>query len=104
MNKLFDGIKKSQLIDEFNELLVDAEALLTATASQTGDKIVELRSKVGESIRVAKENMCEMETAVLQQTKAAAKATDAYVHENPWQSVGVAMSVGFVIGWLMKRH
>lgn len=104
MNKLFDGFKKSQLIDEFNEVLNDAEALLKATASQTGDKVVELRTKVGESIRVAKENMGEMEVAILHQTKAAAKATDAYVHENPWQSVGAAVSIGFIIGWLAKRH
>lgn len=103
MNKLFDGFKQTQLIDEFNELLTDAEALLQATATQSGEKIVELRSKVGESIRVAKEGINEMETAIVNQTKAAAKATDVYVHENPWQSVGVAMAVGFILGWLVKR-
>lgn len=103
MNKLFDGFKQTQLIDEFNELLTDAEALLQATATQSGGKIAELRTKVGESIRVAKESMGEMETVILHQTKAAAKATDAYVHENPWQSVGVAMTAGFIIAWLVRR-
>ncbi len=104
MNKLFDGAKQSQLIDEFNELLTDAEALLQATATQSGDKIVELRNKVGDSIRVAKEGIGEMETVILHQTKAAAKATDAYVHENPWQSVGAAIAIGFIIGWSARRH
>lgn len=103
MNKLLDGFKQTQLIDEFNELLTDAEALLQATATQSGEKVVELRNKIGESIRVAKEGINELESVVLHQTKAAAKATDTYVHENPWQSVGVAMAVGFIIGWLVKR-
>lgn len=104
MNALFDDIKKTQLIEEFNALLADTESLLSATATQSGDKIAALRSKLGSSIQLAKENICEMEAAILDQTKAAAKATDAYVHDNPWQSVGIAVSVGFIVGWLMKRH
>ncbi|MDQ1316092.1 MAG: hypothetical protein QG662_2201, partial [Pseudomonadota bacterium] len=37
-------------------------------------------------------------------TKAAAKATDEYVHVHPWQAIGVAASVGVVIGLLIGRR
>jgi ElaB/YqjD/DUF883 family membrane-anchored ribosome-binding protein len=36
--------------------------------------------------------------------KAAVKATDQLVHENPWQSAGVAAAVGFLLGMLMHRR
>ena len=34
----------------------------------------------------------------------AARATDDYVHENPWPALGVAVVGGFVIGLLMNRR
>lgn len=104
MDKLFDSAGKAQLIQDFNVVVSDAEALLKATANQSGDKLAEVRTKVGESIRAVKASLEEAESALLDKSKAAAKATDVYVHENPWQSVGVAAVVGFVIGWLAKRH
>jgi ElaB/YqjD/DUF883 family membrane-anchored ribosome-binding protein len=30
--------------------------------------------------------------------------TDDYVHENPWQVVGVAAAVGFLVGLMMNRR
>ena len=37
-------------------------------------------------------------------TKEAARATDEYVHEHPWQAVGAAAGVGFLIGMLIARR
>lgn len=34
----------------------------------------------------------------------AADATDEYVHDNPWQSVGVAAAVSFLLGLLVSRR
>jgi ElaB/YqjD/DUF883 family membrane-anchored ribosome-binding protein len=47
--------------------------------------------------------MGELGEAGVEKAKAAAKATDTYVHENPWQAVGVAAGVGFLIGWVLGR-
>jgi ElaB/YqjD/DUF883 family membrane-anchored ribosome-binding protein len=30
--------------------------------------------------------------------------TDDYVHENPWQAIGIAAAVGLVAGLLMNRR
>jgi ElaB/YqjD/DUF883 family membrane-anchored ribosome-binding protein len=40
---------------------------------------------------------------VVEKTKVAAKATDEFVQENPWKSVGIAGAVGVVIGMLIAR-
>lgn len=104
MEKLSYETTKEQLIDDFKVVVADAEALLKATANQGGEKLIEVRTKVEESLKVAKARMAEAQTALLVQTKAAAKATDAYVHENPWKAIGAAAGVGLVIGLLIGRR
>lgn len=98
MENSSDNVTKEQLIADFNEVVTDAEALLKATANQGNEKVVMIRAKAEESLRVAKARMAEAQAALLAKTRAAAKATDTYVHENPWKAAGVTASVGLVIG------
>lgn len=104
MEKLSDQFNKEQLIDEFKVVVADAEALLKATANTGDDKLSELRAKAEESLGIAKARIMDIQTEVLAKTKAAAKATDAYVHENPWRSIGFAASLGVVVGLLISRR
>ena len=97
-------VTKDQLIADFKVVVADAEALLKATANQGGEKLSEIRAKAEESLNVAKARMADAQAAVVARTKAAAKATDTYVHENPWKAVGVAAGVGLVIGLLIGRR
>jgi len=104
MEKLSGDVTKEQLITDFKVVVADAEALLKATANQGGEKLAEVRAKAEESLRIAKDKMAEAQAALLVRTKAAAKATDAYVHENPWRAIGAAAGVGLVIGLLIGRR
>lgn len=104
MENLSDEVTSEQLITDFKVVVADAEALLKATANQGGEKLAEVRAKAEESLRIVKARMAEAQAAVLARTKAAAKATDAYVHENPWKAVGVAAGVGLIIGLLIGRR
>jgi ElaB/YqjD/DUF883 family membrane-anchored ribosome-binding protein len=97
-------VTKQQLIADFKVVVADAEALLKATANQTGEKLTEARARIEESLGVAKERLSEAQAALVDKTKAAAKATDDYVHENPWRAVGIAAGVGLVIGLLIGRR
>ena len=36
--------------------------------------------------------------------KRAARVTDDYVHDNPWQAIGIAAAVGVLVGLLMNRR
>ena len=104
MENLSGEVTKEQLITDFKVVVADAEALLKATASQGGEKMAEVRAKAEASLRVAKDKMAEAQAALLAKTKEAARATDVYVHENPWRAVGVAAGVGLVIGLLIGRR
>ena len=48
--------------------------------------------------------MADIEEALMVRTKAAVKATDGYVHENPWQSIGVGAGLGLLVGFLISRR
>lgn len=99
MEKLSDDV-----IADFKEIVADTEALLKATANQGGEKLAEIRAKAEESLRVVKARMVAAEAALVVKTKAAAKATDVYVHENPWKAIGVAAGFSLVIGLLLGRR
>jgi ElaB/YqjD/DUF883 family membrane-anchored ribosome-binding protein len=96
-------LNKEQLITDFKVAVVDAEALLKATVNTGGEKVAEISAKADDSLSIAKARMADAQTAMLAKTKEAAKATDAYVHENPWRSVGFAASIGVVVGLLIGR-
>lgn len=104
METVSNDYNQNQLSNDFKSVVADAEALLQATANQGGDKLAEIRAKAQESLRVVKERMMEAQTALVAKTRAAAETTDNYVHDNPWQAVGVAASVGFLIGLLIGRR
>jgi ElaB/YqjD/DUF883 family membrane-anchored ribosome-binding protein len=104
MNKSVDEVTKEQLIADFKTVVADAEALLRATANQGGEELAAVRTKAEESLRVVKARIADEQVALLVKTKEAARATDAYVHENPWKAVGVAAGVGLVIGLLSGRR
>jgi ElaB/YqjD/DUF883 family membrane-anchored ribosome-binding protein len=104
MEKSSIDLNKEQLITDFKVVVADAEALLKATVNVGGEKVAEIRAKAEESLGIAKARMSDAQTVMLARTKEAAKATDVYVHENPWRSVGFAASIGIVIGLLIGRR
>lgn len=97
-------VTKDQLIHDFKVVVADAEALLKATAGQGGEAVAAARARAEESLASVKARMTEAEAALVARTRAAAKATDEYVHGHPWQAIGIAASVGVVIGLLIGRR
>ena len=97
-------VTRDKLIADFKVVLSDAEELLKATAAQTGEKASEMREKVAEHLKRAKFRLQEEQDKIVERTKQVAGATDDYVHDNPWQAVGVAAAVGFLLGLVIGRR
>jgi len=95
---------KDKLITDFKAVMADAEELLHATANQAGEKVTAVRGRVQERLRLAREELDRAEAAVMNRTRAAARATDGYVHEHPWTIAGVCAGVGLLIGMLISRR
>lgn len=97
-------VSKEKLVADLKVVVSDAEELLRATASQAGEKVSAARERIQASLASAKVKLTEAERALVEKTKQAAKVTDEYVHENPWQAVGIAAMAGLVLGILISRR
>lgn len=95
---------KDKTVADLKQVIADAEALLHVTAHEAGDKVADLRANLASSLHTAREKLAEAEAAVRTKTREVARATDAYVHENPWKAIGVAAGAGLVIGLLIGRR
>lgn len=97
-------VSREKLSADLRIVIADAEELLRATAGQMGEKAVVARERIQESMRVAKDKLARAEEVMVDKTKAAARATDDYVHDHPWGAVGIAAAVGLVMGMLISRR
>jgi len=98
------GNSGDKFIEEVKASLDEAEKLMREAAEATGDKAGELREKALRSLRVTRDSLHDAQEAVVEHSVRAAKATDNYVHDKPWQAIGVAGIVGLMFGMLISRR
>jgi len=93
---------KEKLVGDLKSLIGDAEELLKASANQAGEKFSVARQKIEQSLVEGKKSLADAEKLLVKKGKEAADVADDYVRENPWGAVGIAASVGLVIGLLIR--
>lgn len=99
-----DTVSKEKLVADLKVVVADTEELLRATAGQAGEKVAEIRGRLQEHLANAKASLAEAQAVVIDRAKQVGRATDDYVHDNPWRSVGVAAGIGFIVGLLIGRR
>jgi len=104
MSEEMTAANKEKLVTDLKVVISDTEELLRATAGAAGEKVSELRERLGVRLRETKERVLDIEAALVDKTKAAARATDDFVHEEPWKAVGVAAALGLALGVLIGRR
>jgi ElaB/YqjD/DUF883 family membrane-anchored ribosome-binding protein len=97
------NVPREKLAEGFRAVLADAEELVKATASETGERVRLVRSRLEHSLQAARERFAELEELALERSRAAARATDRFAHDNPWQTAGVAAGIGLLLGLLIGR-
>lgn len=95
---------KRKLVRDLQRVIADAEELLHVTAHETEGKVVEMRERIRDNLNAARHKLADIEETVSAKAKEAARATDEYVHEHPWQAIGTAAGVGLLIGLLIGRR
>lgn len=92
------------VVNDFSNLLSEADSLLKRAGTETGEQARVLQAQVEDKLLSAKLRLQEIEGRAIDSAKAMSAATDTYVHENPWQAVGIAAAVGFLAGILVTRR
>ncbi len=95
---------QDKLIDSVKASLNEAEAMLREAAASSGDRAAELREKAMISMRRTREALYDAQDVMMARGRKAARQADDYVHDNPWQAIGVAAVAGLILGLLVGRR
>lgn len=91
---------KADIQDNATNLAQDAQELLAATADVAETKVIEARKRLSAALERGKEAWGHVQ----EQAAAQAKVADELVHDYPYQSIGIALGVGTLLGLLMARR
>ena len=89
-----------QLVDDLRTVLSEAEELLGPGTTGSTRQVARLRQRLAH----LQENLAVRARNAADATRQAAQDADVWVHDNPWQSVGMAAGIGVLIGALLGRR
>jgi len=95
---------RERLWADVRALVRDSETLLRATAHDVSDKTRDARARLRATLEHTKAACSQWQNHTVAAAQAAARTTDATIRENPYVSLGVAFSVGLLLGVLITRR
>lgn len=98
------GHIKDSAASEIKSLIADVEDLVARVSDLKDADVIKVRNKVEQAIASAKQGLSDGADAVKRKARQAASTADDYVHESPWQALGIAALVGVVVGILATRR
>src|SRR5437660_532817 len=97
MNSIERNTEK--LAADLKRVIHDSEELLEASGEAVTEKAKEVRSRLRGTLERARRTCRELEEQALR----GAKAADELVRQHPYESIGVALGIGLVLGILARR-
>jgi ElaB/YqjD/DUF883 family membrane-anchored ribosome-binding protein len=102
--KELNDIAREKLMADLKIVLADTRELLELTAGSAEGRIHELRARLDERMDSLWVQMDHTETLLRLRTHEVAESANQYVREHPWQSVGAAAGITFLLGLLIGRR
>jgi ElaB/YqjD/DUF883 family membrane-anchored ribosome-binding protein len=97
-------VGSEKLMRDIKNIAGDSEALVKAAAGDAREAVAGVRTRTGESLRRVRANVGDLRNDVASRARAAAQTTSTYVHDKPWQSIGLAAGAGLIVGLLINRR
>ena len=99
-----NGIPMSQnptaVKKELDRLIEDAQALLHATAGAAEQNVIEARARLAAALKKGEGIWRRARHTAVQ----SAEDADQAIREHPYHSLGVALGVGIILGFLASRR
>jgi ElaB/YqjD/DUF883 family membrane-anchored ribosome-binding protein len=95
---------RDQVMQDLQTLVHDTEILLKSTAGDVSEKAAEARRRVAAALERAKSTCSAFRNESLESARIAARKTDETIRAHPYESIGIALGVGVLIGVLCRRR
>jgi hypothetical protein len=96
--------KTTNADNELKALVRDAQALFDEATAAGGAKAEELRAQGMKMLDHAIAAAHDLQETAMRKGRKIAHDTDEYVHDNPWQAIGIAGVAGLLIGMLIAKR
>ena len=108
-NSMFSGHStlednKNALVKDLKGVVGDADKLLHQLANSSTEEFANVRSQMETAFSDTRARLHDVRIAVSDKACVAADATQKYVHDNPWKTVGLIAGLSLVIGILSSRR
>lgn len=97
------ALGKQKIIEDIKVLLNDSEELMRLSATLPGEGVEALRTRLRDHVDSARGALEDAQANAQSRYRAGVDCTEKYVKDNPWQSLGIAAGVGFLVGLLVSR-
>ncbi|HFZ8994254.1 TPA: stress response protein ElaB [Citrobacter freundii] len=94
----------SRVDDDLTLLSETLEEVLRSSGDPADQKYIELKARAQQALEDVKQRVSHASDNYYYRAKKAAYKADDYVHENPWQGIGIGAAAGMVLGLLLARR
>ncbi|EED7554308.1 stress response protein ElaB [Salmonella enterica subsp. enterica] len=95
---------ESRVDDDLTLLSETLEEVLRSSGDPADQKYIELKARAEQALEGVKNRVSHASDSYYYRAKQAVYKADDYVHEKPWQGIGVGAAVGLVLGLLLARR
>ena len=99
----FDS-NRDKLLADLKVLVTDADKLIREAAGASAEGFAALQTRMEAKLVDARSKLVRARSAAGDKAQQAAAAAQAYARANPWQTVGVLIAAGVVLGLLLTRR
>ena len=96
--------QKDKLVADVKAVVSDAENLLKQAKNTSAQSYAAVRAELEDKLAETIVHLQEVQEELKVRARHAARATDAYVHENPWRAIGVVAAAGIALGLILNRR
>jgi ElaB/YqjD/DUF883 family membrane-anchored ribosome-binding protein len=95
---------KQAASEEVQNLISDVEDLIGRVGDAADPELRRLRAKVADAVASTKSSLANGADLVQRQARETFEAGDQYVHNRPWEAIGIAALAGLAVGFLAARR
>lgn len=94
------SLAREQAVQDLKTLIAHTDALVKATAQDVHGEVKEIRARVAVALEQARVTCAELQRQSAMIGRNAARRADVVIRKHPYESIGVALGAGLLLGLL----